>query len=84
VWADDNLPAGPSPTYSTLLIGDVSHGLLVMTGTPIVDVFPEFDPASLTAIITIRFYCALSVLYPAAFQQITGAAYPASPTFTGS
>ena len=84
VWADDNLPAGPSPSYSTVLVGDVSHGLLVMTGTPIVDVFPEFDPATLTAIITIRFYCALSVLYPSAFQQITGAAYPASPTFTGA
>jgi HK97 family phage major capsid protein len=84
VFADDNLPAGPSPTYSTVLVGDLPNGLLVMTGTPIVDVMPEFDPATLTAIITIRMYAALSVLYPSAFQQITGPAYLAAPVFAGA
>jgi len=84
-FADDNLPnTGASPTYSTVLVGDLPNGLLVMTGTPIVDVMPEYEPATLTALIRWRVYCALQVLFPAAFQQITGAAYPVAPTFSGA
>ncbi len=84
-FADDNLPnTGASPTYASVLVGDLPNGLLVMTGTPIIDLMPEFDPVSLTALIRIRVYCALQVLYEAAVQQITGAAYPAVPTFSGA
>ena len=85
VFEEANLPlAGPSATYSSVLVGDLPNGLLVLTGTPIVDVWPQFDPGALKAVIAVRQYFALAVLYPNGFVQITGAAYLASPTFTGS
>jgi len=85
VFSDANLPpTGASAQYSTLLVGDLPNGLLVMTGTPIVDVWPQFSPTSLTAVIAVRQYFALAVLYPDAFVNITGVAYPVTPTFSGA
>jgi hypothetical protein len=81
-YEDANLPVNGSD--AELLVGDLPNGLLVMTGTPICDVHPEFQAASLTAAITIRQYFAIGVLYAGAFVEITGGAYPASPSFTGS
>ncbi len=80
-WEDSNIPT--SGGYAQVLVGDLPDGLLVMTGTPIVDIHPEFQPTTLTAAISIRQYFALAVLYPDAFVQITGAAYLASPSWTG-
>ncbi len=81
-FEDANLPVNGSD--AELLVGDLPNGLLVMTGAPVVNVWPQFEPAALTAAIVIRQYFALAVLYPNAFVEITGAAYPATPTFTGS
>lgn len=81
-FGDANL--GASAGFANVLVGDLPNGLLVLTGSPVVDVWPQFQPTSLTAIVTIRQYFALAVLYPNAFVKITGAAYPVTPTFTGS
>ena len=81
VFEDNNIPT--SGGYAQVLVGDLPNGLLVLTGTPIVDIWPQFSPTSLTAVISVRQYFALAVLYPNAFVQITGAAYPASPSWTG-
>jgi hypothetical protein len=82
VYTDANLT--PTTGDATLVLGNFGRGALVMTGPPIVDVIPEWQPASLTALVRFRQYAAVANVYPKAFCRISGAAYPVAPTFTGS
>jgi hypothetical protein len=79
-FADANFSAA-SAGYNGLLVGDFPHGLLVLTGAPIFDVYPEFQAATLTGIFTARQYVAVVPLYESAFVAVTGSAYPATPTW---
>jgi HK97 family phage major capsid protein len=81
VFEDNNIPT--SGGYAQILVADLPNGLLVMTGAPIVDVFPEFSPTTLTCAISIRQFFACVVLYENSAVQIGGAAYPIAPTWTG-
>lgn len=84
VFDNENIPAGASPTYSQFIVGNAGIGLLVFSAPPIVDVFAETEPASLSVHINVRQYVALSVVYANAFCIVSGAAYPATPVFTGA
>ena len=55
-WEDNNIPT--SGGYAQVLVADLPNGILVMTGTPIVNIHPEFEPTTLTAAISIRQYFA--------------------------
>ena len=82
VYEDANLL--PTTTDATLVLGNFGRGALVMTGRPIIDVIPDWQPQQMTALVRFRQYCAVAVFYPKAFCRISGAAYPVAPTFTGS
>jgi len=80
-FTDDNLPTTNAGADATILAGDFADGVVVATAEPIIEIYPEFTPATLTAMARYRQYFAIAVLYPAAFATLTGAAYPASPSF---
>jgi hypothetical protein len=82
VYEDANLT--PTTTHATVVVGAFGRGCLVMTGTPIIDCWPEWEPAQLTALVSIRQYVAIVVQYPSAFVRISGSAYAKTPSFTGA
>ena len=82
VYRDDNLK--PTTTNATLVLGNFGRGVLVMCGPPVLDVFPEWHPDQLTALVRFKQYCAIAVLYGKAFCRISGSAYAKTPDFSGS
>jgi hypothetical protein len=76
VWFDDNL-GGPSSGYGYALLGDPDT-LFALESDPVVDVYPEYNPAALEAWVNCRLYAAFSVLYPTGWCAIGGTFYPSS------
>lgn len=75
VYFDDNT-GGPSASYSYFLVGAPKASLLVLESDPIVDVYPEYNPAALQAWVNARQYAAYSILYPTGWAAVGGTFYP--------
>lgn len=88
VFGDDNF-ATP-----LVLVGAPGDALLLLDAPPVIKVWPSFDTGSadaqghaiqgaesLTALVTVRQYCSWDLVYPSGFVAVSGAAYPAAPTF---
>lgn len=57
-----------------MLVGSAAEGLVVWNSEPIIRIFPEFSPGSLTAYVQIYNYVAAGVLRGGgAFVSVTGA-----------
>ena len=71
---DQNL-AAQETTSGMLLAGNPGRGAVVYTSEPIIQIFPEWSPAGLTALLRIYQYYAVAPLYNgAAFATISGSA----------
>jgi hypothetical protein len=74
LFTDSNLSAA-SAGFVGGVVADLPHGLAVYLGAPLVEVVPEFQPATLTAFISIRQYVAYSLRYGSSVVFLTGSAY---------
>jgi len=71
----------PSVSGHSQLIVANAKSVLVFESEPVMQVFPEPYAGSLSVVCRLYGYVTASVLYPNAIQSVTGACYPASPTF---
>lgn len=82
VWFNNQLANFESGGSATLLVGAPKEALVVYDSAPVLNIYPEWGAASLTAGVRVVQYAAFSVQYPSAFAKITGSsAYPSSVTF---
>jgi hypothetical protein len=82
VWSAPELTNASAGWYGPL-VSDATNGLLVLLGTPRLEVFIDGANAQ-TFTATCRFiqYSAVVVLYPSAHVAVTGSAWPASPSYS--
>lgn len=80
---DGNIPtvtAGTNPTQTQVIVAHMPE-VWVWEGDLVPRTLPQTLAGNLQVLLQVYAYWALIVRYPKAVQQITGARYPASPTF---
>jgi hypothetical protein len=73
----DQTTGGPSAGYGNIIVADADLGLTLIESEPIVAVYPEAVPASLSCFVSVRQYVAFALPYGGKpFAVINGSAYP--------